>query len=221
VETTPRITELRVAADPAAWREAGFTVEAGVARIGATVVRLEGTDAGRGLIGWRLAGVEDDQWDGLPTELAPALAVVSGRDSAGARHPIGALRIDHLVVFTPERERTIDAFETNGVRCRRVREVGPPDQQLRQAFFRFGEMIVEVVQVPADQAGPEGAALLWGLTVTVADLDGAAADLGPERIGTIRDAVQPGRRIATLKREAGLGLPVALITPEKRARRPG
>jgi hypothetical protein len=28
----------------------------------------------------------------------------------------------------------------------------------------------------------------------------------------VKDAVQPGRRIATVRREAGLGLPVALIS---------
>ena len=49
--------------------------------------------------------------------------------------------------------------------------------------------------------------------MTVADLDFAAAELG-SLLGTIRDAVQPGRRIATIRRQAGLGLPVALITPE-------
>jgi hypothetical protein len=32
-------------------------------------------------------------------------------------------------------------------------------------------------------------------------------------VGEIRDAVQPGRRIATLRRSAGLALPVALMTP--------
>jgi hypothetical protein len=29
----------------------------------------------------------------------------------------------------------------------------------------------------------------------------------------VKDAVQPGRRIATVRKQAGLGLPVALITP--------
>ena len=72
--------------------------------------------------------------------------------------------------------------------------------------------VLDSFVVPADQAGPDGAARFWGLTVTVADLDGAVADLGP-LCGSPRDAVQPGRRIATIKREAGLGLPVALITP--------
>jgi hypothetical protein len=46
----------------------------------------------------------------------------------------------------------------------------------------------------------------------VADLDAAAERLG-DRLGRARDAVQRGRRIATVRPEAGLGPPVALITP--------
>ena len=212
----PRITELLVAADPGAWHEAGFMVEGDVARVGTTSLRFAGPDAGRGIVGWRLSGVETEDWDGLETEPAGDLEVVpGGGEEAG--HPNGVRNIDHVVIFTPALERTIEAFEVNGVRCRRVREVGPADAQLRQAFFRFGEVIAEVVQVPEKQAGPDGAARFWGLTVVVADLEGLVADLGPERVGTIRDAVQPGRRIATMRREAGLGIPVALITPEPAA----
>jgi len=47
--------------------------------------------------------------------------------------------------------------------------------------------------------------------LAVADLDACAELLG-ERLGSIRDAVQPGRRIATVRKSAGLGLPVALIS---------
>ena len=204
-EIKARIDELRLRADPAAWAAAGFAVEDGATVLGTVRVRFaERTE-------WTLSGPRTADFDGLPTQLAG-----EGGEAPAApppEHLNSAVAIDHVVVFTPSLERTIEAFEAGGVRCRRVREVGPPDQQLRQAFFRFGEVIAEVVQVPEDQAGPDGAARFWGLTITVADLDGAAADLGP-LCGSIRDAVQPGRRIATLKREAGLGLPVALITPE-------
>jgi hypothetical protein len=44
------------------------------------------------------------------------------------------------------------------------------------------------------------------------DLDSTVAALG-DRVSEIRAAVQPGRRIATLRRCAGLSVPVALITP--------
>jgi hypothetical protein len=41
---------------------------------------------------------------------------------------------------------------------------------------------------------------------------GPAAVLG-DLLGSLRDAVQPGRRIATLRREAGLGPAIAFMTP--------
>jgi hypothetical protein len=47
--------------------------------------------------------------------------------------------------------------------------------------------------------------------LTVADLD-AAIDRADGLIGAARDAVQPGRRIATVRSSAGLGVPVALLS---------
>lgn len=210
---TPGVAELRLAAaDPQRWSEAGFEVHDGATRVGSTVIRFAGPEGGRGLVGWTLSGVDAADWDGLPTELE--LSARPTEASAPFEHPIGARLIDHVVVFTPELDRTIAAFEGNGVRCRRVRESDHGEQPIRQAFFRFGEVICEAVEVPLAHAGPDGTARLWGLTVTVDDLDGAVAELGPERCGRIRDAVQPGRRIATARRAAGLAAPVALITPE-------
>jgi hypothetical protein len=89
-----------------------------------------------------------------------------------------------------------------------VREPDEPGPPLRQAFFRLGEVILELVESP--QAEPTRASF-WGITFAVGDLDQCAELLG-ERLGEIRDAVQPGRRIATVPGSAGLGLPVALIS---------
>jgi len=52
------------------------------------------------------------------------------------------------------------------------------------------------------------------ITLVVTDLEAAAAAMG-ELLGDIRDAVQPGRRIATVRRDAGLGVPVAFMTPRR------
>ena len=60
--------------------------------------------------------------------------------------------------------------------------------------------------------GSNGPAFFWGLAFKVADLDATAAFLGEERSSPPRPAVQPGRRIATLRRSAGLAVPVALMT---------
>jgi hypothetical protein len=122
-----------------------------------------------------------------------------------APHPNGVVGVDHVVVATDVLSRTTAALEAVGARVRRVREGGG----LRQAFLWLGDVILEVVESP--RAAP-GAARLWGVTLVCADLDATVAGLG-DRCGAVRPAVQPGRRIAALRREAGLGLRVALMTP--------
>jgi hypothetical protein len=193
-----RIERIAIGADPAAWLEAGFVVDGDGTRVGA--VQLDFTP-GEGIAGWRLDS-ETGEIDGLPT-IPPAEAL-----AGDAAHPNGVTRIDHLVVFTPELDRTTHAFERIGVERRRVREVETDDGPLRQGFVRLGEVILEVVEHARIESGP---ARFWGITFAVEDLDACAELLG-ERLGSIRDAVQPGRRIATVRREAGLGLPVALIS---------
>ena len=76
------------------------------------------------------------------------------------------------------------------------------------AFHRLGPLVLEVV------GGGERPAL-WGLVVVVADLDACARELGP-LLGDVRAAVQPGRRIATVRPEAGVPVALALMTPQPR-----
>jgi hypothetical protein len=192
------IEQLTVGADPTAWSDAGFTVSDGGAMVG--TVRLD-FGSGEGVLGWRL-GETEEEIDGLP--VAPAVDAPADDGS----HPNGATHIDHLVVFTPDLERTTAAFERIGVERRRLRELDSEAGLSRQGFFRLGEVIVEVVEHPRVEPG---AAQFWGITFAVADLDAAAELLG-DRLGSIRDAVQPGRRIATVRQNARLGLPVALIS---------
>jgi hypothetical protein len=192
-----RIERIAIGADPAAWAEAGFTVE-GDALLAGTVQLDFGP--GKGITGWRLD--PDDEVDGVPA--APTEPARAGQ----AAHPNGVTQIDHVVVVTPDLERTTEALESLGVARRRVREVESEDGTVRQGFFRLGEVILEVAGHPKVEPGP---ARLWGITFGAADIDACAELLG-ERLGSIRDAVQPGRRIATFRREAGLGMPVALIS---------
>ena len=132
------------------------------------------------------------------------------------RIPTGSPAVDHVVAITPRLERTVASLEAAGIDLRRIREEPTPAGAPRQAFFRLGEVILEVIQEP-DEAierggGAERPAFFWGLALTTPDIDATAAALG-DQVGSIRAAVQPGRRIATLRRSAGLSLPVALITP--------
>lgn len=168
---------------------------------------------GSGLLGWTLRGATSAELDGLPTSVAPTDALPwSGPD----RHPSGVTAIDHVVAITPALERTVEALQAAGLDLRRIREEPTPAGAPRQAFFRLGAEILEVVQEPADAiergGGPDRPAFFWGLALRVHDLDAAVAGLG-DRVSPARKAVQPGRRIATLGRAAGLSVPVALMTP--------
>ena len=206
----PTIDELTVADEPAAWAELGFAVEGDTCVLGEVRVRLAGTDAGKGLCAWSLRDLAATELDGLPT----------GRSErqpppAAPAHPNGVAAIDHVVVIAPELERTVAAVEAAGIELRRIREEPTPAGAPRQAFFRLGAPILEVVQEPGDvveRAGRDRPAFFWGLALTAPDLEATVAGLG-DRVSEVRAAVQPGRRIATLRRSAGLSVPVALITP--------
>jgi hypothetical protein len=207
-----QIHELTIADEPATWAALGFALEGDVCRVGSVPIRLVGRDAGRGLVGWSLAGIASEQLDGLPTQSAgdPAPAA-----SPPAVHPNGVTAFDHVVAITPALDRTVAALQAAGLDLRRIREEPTPAGAPRQAFFRLGDVILEVVQAPDDalarSGGADGPAFFWGLAFTVADLDATAARLG-DHVSGPRDAVQPGRRIATLRRSAGLAVPVALMT---------
>ncbi|HEY1358556.1 MAG TPA: VOC family protein [Thermoleophilaceae bacterium] len=210
--TTPArisIDELVVAAEPAAWQRAGFAVADRIAEVGTVRVRLAGSDAGRGLVSWSLRGADPTQLDGLPTEPSERPPV------AGPRHPNGVVSVDHVVVFSPNLDRTAAALQEAGLDLRRIREEPTPAGAPRQAFFRLGEVILEVIQAPDGSpllADPEGPARLWGISFLVDDLGATAEALG-DQLGDPRDAVQAGRTIATARREAELGLAVAFMTP--------
>ena len=221
------IGEILVVDDPDAWRDAGFAVgDDGECRIGTVVVRVEpadGTRGRRGIAGWTLAGLPgngggglgDGTIDGLPTAPGEVADPVEGPPAA---HPNGCTSIDHVVAMTPDLDRTTAALAAAGLEARRTREAGTgPEGVVRlQRFFRLGEVILELVG-PATPAGDaaDRPARFWGLAHTVADLDATAALLG-DRLSPPRDAVQAGRRIASLRREAGLAVPTAFLTPDPR-----
>ncbi|HEV7772256.1 MAG TPA: hypothetical protein VGO48_03070 [Conexibacter sp.] len=208
-----QIHELTIADEPATWAALGFAVDGDVCRVGSVPIRLAGRDAGRGIVGWTLGGLTSDQLDGLPTQSADDTAPVA---SPPATHSNGITAFDHVVAITPALDRTVATLQTAGLDLRRIREEPTPAGAPRQAFFRLGEVILEVVQAPDDaierSGGADGSAFFWGLAFKVADLDATASAIGEERCSAPRPAVQPGRRIATLRRSAGFAVPVALMT---------
>jgi len=211
---TLTVDELTVADAPDAWAALGFAVEGDTCVLGEVRISLAGVDAGRGLAGWSVRGLEATELDGLPTtrsEREPPPAPPS--------HPNGVTGLDHVVAIAPQLERTVAALQAAGLDLRRIREEPTPAGAPRQAFFRLGPTILEVVQEPPEAiergGGAERPAFFWGLALVAPVLEETVASLGAERVSGVRDAVKPGRRIATLRRDAGLSVPVALITPRR------
>jgi hypothetical protein len=195
----PSIEELEIADEPEAWSAAGFTVAGAVCDVSRVRIRLSGKGERRGIVDWRLGTGEP------PEQAGP--------------HPNGTIAIDHVVMLSPDIDRTVGELQEQGIELRREREGPTPGGSMRQAFFRAGEPILEVVQAPdgTSVAGdPSGPARLWGLAFVVEDMDRPAEVLG-DLLGTPRDAVQPGRTIATVRNEAGLGPAVAFMTPGRGA----
>ncbi|MEO6496411.1 MAG: glyoxalase [Solirubrobacteraceae bacterium] len=191
------LTGLRIADDPATWAALGFTVEDDRVLVGGVEIQLIGSAAGSGVLGWSVHGLHSSVLPAIDT-VAPMTGTVT--------HPNGVIAVDHIVAFTGNIEDTMAALAADGLEARRVREV--PDSEMRQAFYVLGTALLELGGPVEGESTPR----FWGITLAVSDLDALAERLGP-LFGAPRDAIQPGRRIATLRREAGSSVPLAFITP--------
>jgi hypothetical protein len=200
-------------ADPAdEWTRAGFSVDSdAVCRIGGVRIRLVGRERGRGIVGWSLRGLPSDrpydEIDGVPTTRSEAVA------GSPAVHANGVVAIDHVVLLSPDLDRTVASLSAVGADPRRERDAELGGRPMRQIFFRLGDVILEVVGSPATSS--EGPSTLWGITYVVADIDATAAFFG-DNTTPVKDAVQPGRRITTLAhRGLGMSVPTAMISASR------
>jgi hypothetical protein len=202
--TTHQLTTVVLGDRPEAWRAAGFEVSgAGTLTLGTTTVLLDGS--GGGFVSWRLDGIDADL-DGLPTTPADA-------DPGPAEHPNGIGRIDHVVVRTGDCGRTIAACEAAGLEVRGGRSTTSYGAPMRQTFFWVGDVILELVGPDAGEPTTDEPTSIFGLALVADDLDATGHALG-DLLGTPKDAVQAGRRIAGLRgKEVGIGLPLAVMSP--------
>ena len=181
---------LALPGEPGAWERLGFAPGEPIGDVHVT--------SGAPALALGVEGLTAERPDGLP------LVAADGSPAGYGTHPNGATVVDHVVALTDDMDRTLAALGAAGLELRKERRA-----PARQAFFNLRTLILEVVE--ADGAAPS----LWGLTVVVEDL-GA---LGP-LVGEPRDAVQPGRRIATVRRDVGLPTALAFMTPRPQRSRP-
>lgn len=217
---TTTIAEIALADEPEHWEKFGFAVSGDVMWLGDVRVILAGSNAGQGMLGWSLHGIANTALDGLPTmvsQLPPRPTLEPLGEEHPHAHPNGVQAIDHVVAMSPNLDRGIDTLQSAGLDLRRIRERPTPAGAPRQAFFRLGGVILELVQEPQEvvetqPGGWDGPARFWGLALLTGDIEHTVSAFAGH-CGEIRPAVQYGRRIATVKRSACLTVPVALITP--------
>lgn len=210
----PALTTIELGGPVEPWVALGLTIvddDRPTITIGSVTLRFDGSAPG----GINAPGISalgiDDLAEPVVLDGLSFGAVAAGE--RGPAHPCGASLIDHIVVMTSSLERTCGAVEAGlGAPLKRIREVAPG---VRQGFHRLGEVILEVVETPQVT---EPSAAFWGLVIVVDDLDGWAAELGADATSPAKTAVQPGRRISNVRREFGLPLPVAFMSPDPRAR---
>jgi|LakMenEpi03Aug12_release.lakeMendotaPanAssembly.Ray.scaffolds.fasta_scaffold169678_3 hypothetical protein len=181
------IAALVVGGSPDPWEALGFAkLSSEGARTSFSLADVElvvDTSLAAGSVDWRLA------------------------DSAfhGPAGNIGCLGVDHVVWRTNDLDATCEEItRLTGAPRKRVRDAGGG---VLQGFHRVDNVVVEVVVGGTDIAAPH----MWGFVVNVADLDAVCAFAGPDVIGVPKPATQVGRRIATARSMAGLGVPFALM----------
>lgn len=188
-----RLTGVRLGTTPAALERLGLDVAGDRAGVGGVTLEAAGDEAGEGILGLDLEGAAG----GGPLPLVDVEQVEDGV------HPLGATAVDHVVVLAGDVEAAVHDL---GATARR----SELRDGRRYAFVVAGTALLEFVGPATPDDRP---ARCWGLALTVADLDAAVALLG-DACGAPKDAVQPGRRIATVRHDQlGLGVPTVLLSP--------
>ena len=206
------LERLVIGDEPDAWRAAGFTVHGDTMRFGKVSVELVGATGQRGVLGWKLKDIDNDI-DGLVTNSAPSVEVVDTTPaSLGVHeHTNAVFGIDHVVVETGDIDRTVAAFETAGIAERRSATMQTPSGERRQSFLWAGRVILEVVG--AMEPVNDKPASIWGLALVTGNLQTTSHVLD-EKLSEPRDAVQPGRKIATMKtKDLDISVPIVILSP--------
>ncbi len=222
--SSPVLHTVTVRDDPAGWEQAGFTLLNDADASGAATQRVDlggisvvfDADA-TAPISWTFDGITggndglvNGALDGIPTTAA---ANPVDDEQTEATNPNGVYHLDHAVMISPSLARTVPALEAAGFEVRRRRDI---PQGRQQVFLWAGPTIIELVgPVDADEhlSVDEQPSSLWGLAMSTRDIDHAADTLG-EAMGRAKEAVQPGRRIATVRtKDLGITPTIALLTP--------
>ena len=203
------LKRLVIGDDPDAWRTAGFSVIGNEIVFGKVTVELAGTSGARGVLGWRIDGVASDV-AGIRT-VPSAGEVVSPAPRSGLDNTNAIFAIDHVVVETGDLDQTVRDFVEVGMSERRRGQITTPHGERGQSFLWAGRVIIEIVG-PIEARSDQRVGI-WGLALVSANLQTTSHVLA-ENISEPRDAIQPGRKIATVNHRAlDISVPIVVMSP--------
>ena len=204
-ENRPRLTELLLPGAASAWEKIGFAPREGAFQLGEVTCGV-GADGPS----WAF-----DQGGDMPDALCGiATAESAARQAEGdpSEQPNGAFKIDHVVVVSEAPSQTKAALERFGLIGKGARSFGSGDAERSQCFFWSGELLIELVGPAAEKADASPLARIWGVTFVVDDFAPLLA-LAEGLVAGPRDAIQPGRQIATVATQLELGVELAFMSP--------
>jgi len=198
------ITALVVGGSPEPWEAFGFHLLSATSSesrfsLGNVVLVVNSTQPA-GMVSWEMTEVDTETIDGV-------LTVRGANDLELPLEPgnVGCLGVDHVVVRTNSLDVTCAAMTAaTGAPVKRIRDAG---SGMQQAFHKLGSVVVEVVSAKEQVEKTH----LWGFVANVSDVDALSAFLGPDILGAPKPATQPGRRIASARSGAALGVPFAVM----------
>lgn len=194
----PTISDIRVGGPRDAWETLGFALDGDVIGLANATLFVGPTPA--------------------TSDSNAAWRAVTGPSGEGARHPNGVTAIDHLVIRTSDIDATAERLVGDGLSYRRTRRVD--DVGMEQRFFLGANLVVEVVTATNEAAIPGVIDHLWGVAFVSDDIEETAQRLS-SACSPIRSAVQPGRRIATIRTEGtGIDVHLAVMSPRRKRSEP-
>jgi catechol 2,3-dioxygenase-like lactoylglutathione lyase family enzyme len=118
--------------------------------------------------------------------------------------------LDHVVISTGDPERAAALYGARLGLDMALDRSHPDWGQLM--FFRCGDLIVEIVHRPKDQATDKTRDSLWGLSWRVDDIDATRARLLSARVeaSDVRTGRKPGTRVLSV-RSGTCGIPTLLV----------
>ena len=201
----PSIVELHIGDEPQVWKNLGFRVENKRCRVGTVDLVFDQGSKGSGIHSWVLCNAKFPNFGSIKTMSQDSISIERALD-----HPNGCFGIDHVVLRVPEFSAGRIALEQIGALVGEPVPISESEPTILRSSVNMGEVVLELIG--PEQLDPLADWALWGLVMSVREVDTCAKLLGPA-VGKVKPAVQKNKCIMTVRKEAGSSVAMAFLGP--------